>query len=166
MQHKPDGVYLAVTLEDGKLDISFFITNPRNGLEDWTREATPENIEAELQKTYLARETKPASWRLIDPAELPQDRSYRAAWRDDGATVGHDMQHAREIHRQRMREVRAPLLADLDIEYQRADEANDRKGKTAVVARKKALREVTDHPAIEAARTIDELQAVWPDELR
>jgi hypothetical protein len=72
-----------------------------------------------------------------------------------------DMEKARDIHREKMRLVRAPLLTSLDISFQRALEQN---GNTVViVAKKQALRDVTSDPAITAAETIDELKAVWPD---
>jgi hypothetical protein len=75
-----------------------------------------------------------------------------------------DMTKARDIWRDRMRAARAPQLAALDIVFQRAlEQGADTK---AVVAQKQALRDVTRHPDIEAAATIDDLKAVWPDCLK
>ena len=59
-----------------------------------------------------------------------------------------------------MRITREPLLAALDTQYQRATEISA--DTSAIVAHKQALRDVTDDPGIEAAQTIQELQAVWP----
>lgn len=72
-----------------------------------------------------------------------------------------NMEKARDIHRARMRIAREPLLAKLDIAFQRALEQNT--NTATIVAQKQALRDVTSDPAIEAAQTIDELKAVWPD---
>jgi hypothetical protein len=72
-----------------------------------------------------------------------------------------NMEKARDIHRDKMRVARAPLLTTLDVAFQRALEQNA--NTAAVVAQKQALRDVTSNPAIEAAQTVDELKAVWPD---
>jgi len=61
-----------------------------------------------------------------------------------------------------MREARAPLLADLDVAYQRADEAEDQGAKRVIATRKKALRDITELPEIEAATTAEELKLIWP----
>jgi hypothetical protein len=74
-----------------------------------------------------------------------------------------NMAKARDIHRARMREARTPLLSALDIQFQRALESNA--DTSAIVAKKQALRDVTADPAIEAAQTIEELKAVWPEVL-
>ena len=71
-----------------------------------------------------------------------------------------NMAKARDIHRQRLREARAPLFNALDVAFQRAMETG---ADTAeIVAKKQALRDVTADPAIDAAQTTDELKAVWP----
>ena len=71
-----------------------------------------------------------------------------------------DMIKARAIHRDRMREARAPKLAAIDVAFQRAIE--DGTDTSSIVAQKQAFRDVTDDPAIEAAQTPDELKLVWP----
>lgn len=77
-----------------------------------------------------------------------------------------NMGKAREIHRDRLREERAPLLAALDVEYQRAFETGDTEAMAAIVARKQALRDVTTDPAIDAATTPEQLSGIVPDILR
>lgn len=101
----------------------------------------------------------------IDPSDIPQDRSFRDAWTHDGKTFAHDMAKARNIHRDRMRYARAPKLAALDIDYQRADEAGDAAAKKRIGQRKQALRDVTTDPRIDAAQTPAALKAIWPEEL-
>ncbi|MBX9587915.1 MAG: hypothetical protein K2X43_01330 [Hyphomonadaceae bacterium] len=99
---------------------------------------------------------------VIDSSALPSV-NFRNAWRQDGQRLVIDMPKAREIHRASMRQARAPLLQQLDIEYQRADEAGDAERKKEIAARKQALRDCTKHPDIEAAQTPEELSAVWPE---
>lgn len=97
---------------------------------------------------------------IVDEASLP-DRGFVRAWSLSDGVVGVDMPKARDVHRMRMRAIRAPKLARLDIEFQRALETGA--DTSAIVAQKQALRDVTEDPAIEAASTLDELKAVWPE---
>ena len=77
-------------------------------------------------------------------------------------TVNVDMTKAREIWRDKIRAARAEEFAALDMQYMRADEADDTDAKAEVVARKNLLRDAPADPAIEAASTTEELVAVWP----
>ena len=100
--------------------------------------------------------------RIADESEVPTDRTFRDAWRSDGKKMSIDMPRARELHRERLRAARAPLLAALDVEAIRADEVGDAEAKSAIVARKQRLRDVTRLPEIEAATTAEALTKVWP----
>lgn len=97
--------------------------------------------------------------RTVDESSIPADRTFRDAWSHD---LRVDMEKAREIHRDRMRAARAPLLQMLDVEYQRADEVGDPVRKRKVTHRKQLLRDVTADPRIAAAETPSQLKAVWP----
>lgn len=105
------------------------------------------------------------SFEVIDQALLPS-RGYRNAWKQKPGGIDHDMPKAREIHRNKMREVRKPKLESLDIEYQRADEDGNALKKKEIADKKKALRDVTVDPRIDAAQSIEALKAVWPDLLK
>jgi hypothetical protein len=118
----------------------------------------------------LARAWKDVPADAIDPieveqADIPKDRAFREAWIISGNAVVHDMAKAREIHKNLIREFRAPKLAALDIAYMRADEAGDEEGKKHIAARKQILRDATKLPGIAAAQSVDELRAVWLVEL-
>lgn len=128
----------------------------------WRRELTDDMIVADLAKAGIGW----LSWHRAEEADIPSDRAFREAWKLDGPAIVHDMDRARAIHRGRMRAARAPLLAALDIGYQRADERGDAAAKADVVARKQALRDVTADPAIAAAEAPDELKAAWPEILQ
>jgi hypothetical protein len=101
--------------------------------------------------------------RVVGASEVPADRTFRNAWKSD-LTV--DMVKAREIHREHLRQMRAPLLQALDVEYQIADERGDTTEKQRVATLKQALRDVTKDPAIEAASTPEAIKAVVPAALR
>lgn len=107
-----------------------------------------------------------AAYHLCKPTDIPVDRTFRDAWTHDGKAFGHDMPKCRDIHRGRMRVARTPLLVALDVEHMRADERGDTAAKKSIAARKQALRDVTDDPAIDAAATPEALKAVWPECLK
>ena len=101
------------------------------------------------------------SWRAVSDEEVPEDRTFRGAWRAGTTGIDFDMDHCRMIWKDRMREARAPKLAALDMAFQRAIE--DGTDTSSIVAQKQALRDVTTDPSIEAAQTPDELKLVWPE---
>jgi hypothetical protein len=156
----PDYILVSLTFSDGTLGVMTFITAER-GVEGvaWSREASAEEVEREIQRSSGAYPSPVRSWRRLDAAELPTDRTFRGAWRDRGR-IEVDMPAAREIHRQNLRHAREPLLAALDVEYQRADEMNDQEAKRRVVQQKQRLRDITSDPRIEQAHTPDELKAI------
>ena len=69
------------------------------------------------------------------------------------------MTKAKEIHKTNIRRARAPKLAELDVEFQKALETSS--DTTAIVSKKKALRDAPADSAIEAAKTEAELKAQW-----
>jgi hypothetical protein len=75
--------------------------------------------------------------------------------------IGVNIDKAKNLQKNRFREVRTPLLEALDVDYQRADEAADASEKTAVATKKQALRDVTANVTLDAASTADEVRAVW-----
>ena len=70
-----------------------------------------------------------------------------------------NMTKARDIHRDKVRQARDPLLKSKDVEFQRAQETNA--DTTAIVAAKQALRDAPAAAAIDAATNTDELKAAW-----
>tara|TARA_B100000941_G_C28392514_1_gene493516 strand:- start:33 stop:296 length:264 start_codon:yes stop_codon:yes gene_type:complete len=70
-----------------------------------------------------------------------------------------DMAKAKEIHKTNIRAARTPKLAELDIEFQKAQETSA--DTSAIVAKKKALRDAPANTAIDAAKTESELKAAW-----
>lgn len=102
------------------------------------------------------------SYALKYASDIPTDRTFRNAWKAD---LSVDMVKARIILRDKMRIARAPLLADLDTQYMRADEANNAQQKAAITQQKQTLRDITALPAIDAASTPEQLKAAWPTNL-
>ena len=72
---------------------------------------------------------------------------------------GIDMAKAREIHKENIRQARTPKLAELDIEFQKAQETSA--STTDIVAKKQALRDAPADSAIASASDADALKAQW-----
>ena len=94
-------------------------------------------------------------------AAVPSDRHFRGAWSLSGKVISEDMDAAKVIFKDKIREVRQPLLEAEDVVYMKALEADDASAKTASVAKKKALRDAPAASAISSADTIAKLKAAW-----
>ena len=92
---------------------------------------------------------------------VPSDRHFRGAWSLNGKVISEDMDAAKVIFKDKIREVRAPLLEAEDVVYMKALEADDADAKTASVNKKKALRDAPAASAITNADTIAKLKAAW-----
>ncbi len=76
---------------------------------------------------------------------------------------GIDMAKAREIHKTNIRIAREPKLAELDIEFQKAQETGATT--TDIVAKKQALRDAPADSGIAAASDTDALKAQWKTDI-
>ena len=70
-----------------------------------------------------------------------------------------DMAKAREIHKTKIRKAREPLLASLDIDFQRALETGA--DTSTIVAKKQALRDAPAASGISTAASEADLKAQW-----
>ena len=94
-------------------------------------------------------------------ATIPSDRHFRNAWKLSGSVMAEDMTAAKVIFKDKIREVRKPLLEAEDVAYMKALEASDSSAQTASVNKKKALRDAPAATAIENADTVAKLKAAW-----
>ena len=92
---------------------------------------------------------------------VPSDRHFRGAWSLNGKVISEDMDAAKVIFKDKIREVRAPLLEAEDVVYMKALEAGDTDAQAASVTKKKALRDAPAASAITNADTIAKLKAAW-----
>ena len=70
-----------------------------------------------------------------------------------------DMAKAREIHKTKIRQAREPLLASLDIDFQRALETGA--DTSTIVAKKQTLRDAPAASGISTAASEADLKAQW-----
>ena len=94
-------------------------------------------------------------------ATVPSDRHFRGAWTLSGSVISEDMTKAKEIFKDKIREVRAPLLEAEDVVYMKALEADDADAKAASVTKKTNLRNAPAASAITNASDIAALKAAW-----
>ena len=112
-----------------------------------------------MAKTYIV--DKDGNQIDAATATVPSDRHFRGAWSLNGKVISEDMDAAKVIFKDKIREVRGPLLEAEDVVYMKALEADDADAKTASVAKKKALRDAPAAQAITDADTIAKLKAAW-----
>jgi hypothetical protein len=87
------------------------------------------------------------------------DNDFYNAWEIVSEKLQINLDKAKEIHRDKIRAARTPLLSKLDVQFQRALETSaDTKD---IVAQKQALRDATEDSKIAAATTTDAIKASW-----
>ncbi len=96
-------------------------------------------------------------------ATVPSDRHFRGAWSLNGSVISEDMDAARAIFRDKIREARKPLLEAKDVELMKALETGA--STTAIAAAKDALRDAPAAAAINSASDIAALKAAWDADL-
>jgi len=96
-----------------------------------------------------------------DDATVPSDRHFRDAWSLSGSIITEDVTVSKVIFKDKIREVRTPLLDAEDIVYMRALEVADAPAQAASIAVKKALRDAPAASAIADAANITNLKAAW-----
>ena len=125
-------------------------------------------------KKLLKREKPMATTNIVDKdgntisasdATVPSDRHFRGAWTLSGTTITEDLATAKDIFKDKIREVRKPLLEAEDVVYMKAMEADDSSAKSASVTKKTNLRNAPAASAISSASTITELKNAWDTDL-
>ena len=96
---------------------------------------------------------------------VPANRDFRGAWSLSGTVISEDLDKAKEIFKDKIREIRAPLLEAEDVVYMKALEAGDSDAQAASVTKKNALRDAPAASAITNADTIEKLKAAWDTDL-
>ena len=91
----------------------------------------------------------------------PSDRHFRNAWSLSGTVISEDMTTAKTIFKDKIRDVRKPLLEAQDVLYMKAIEDGDSSAQSTVATKKKELRDAPAASAITNAKTVAELKAAW-----
>ena len=101
------------------------------------------------------------------PSTMPSDRHFRNAWVFDSAqsAITEDITAAKVIFKDKIREVRLPLLEAEDVAFMKALEVADSDARVASQTKKVNLRNAPQAAAIIGADTIDKLKAAWDESL-
>lgn len=142
---KPEVLYIALDMENGEVGIMEFAVvwwNNERGVHT-RRLATREAVEDEIKRSeFLRGPFAVKSWRFVELSELPQERTYRPAWRYKDKKYTIDMDHAKRIH-----------------------QTNIFRFGHGGVMEDERLREAIEAPEIANAQTPAELKAYWPSEI-
>jgi len=85
--------------------------------------------------------------------------------------IGINVNKAKELHKEKIRQVRNPLLQSEDVTFMRAVEADDTDAKTASATRKQQLRDATNIvdsatiTATDVTGVTNQLKQVWDTDL-
>lgn len=114
---------------------------------------------------YCSKIRPGESYELVDINKIPKDRSFRSAWEKDSESIKINMEKARDVQRDVLRLERQPLLEALDIDFLKAVESGDQEAIEDIKKKKEELRNLTDNPKIENAKTPEELKAITIEEI-
>ena len=94
-------------------------------------------------------------------SKMPSDRHFRNAWTLSGDVISEDLATAKTMFKDKIREVRKPLLEAQDVAYMKALESGSSSAQTTAKNEKTKLRDAPAASAITNAKTIAELKAAW-----
>lgn len=101
---------------------------------------------------------------VVDRSRVPEDRYFRDAWSlGSSSNVEVDMNEARRVHIDKLREERNETLAKLDVKFMRALESGDMAEQQRISAKKQKLRDMPQDLAFQNINTPEELKAFVPD---
>ena len=100
-----------------------------------------------------------------DLSSKPSDRHFRNAWTLSDKIITEDLATAKTIFKEKIREVRRPLLEEQDVLYMKALEDDDSSAQTTIKNKKKSLRDAPAASSITNADTIAKLKAAWDTSL-
>ena len=98
-------------------------------------------------------------------SSMPSNRHFRNAWTLSGTVISEDLATAKTMFKDKIRQVRKPLLEAQDVAYMKALESGSSSAQTTAKNEKTKLRDATDASAITNAKTIAELKAAWDTDL-
>lgn len=100
---------------------------------------------------------------IDDSYQLP-DREFRNAWKQDGKTVTHDLEKARNLQLDKIRTAREPKLLELDKEFMLALENGQ--STAEIIAKKQVLRDITEPLKKAVLSSIEDVKAAFLDTLK
>lgn len=106
------------------------------------------------------------SWKMDDNIEYYEKdipTRFSEYWDLKNQILTINMDKAKEIHKQRLRKAREKVFEKLDVEFMLALERENSENLSQIKKDKQFLRDITKLPEIENAKTLEELEKIWPD---
>lgn len=150
---------IAYTRPDGGISICHPVIS-KDDPKGFTEEQA---LERALKKDIPADAT---NVQVIEKNAIPNDRTFRDAWAQNGKAVHVDMPKARELHMGRLRKMRNEKLDQLDKDFNRASGQKKQAEADAIEAKRQRLRDMPATFDLSAAKTPDELKAMMPEDLK
>ena len=101
----------------------------------------------------------------FDRATVPSEYHFRDAWSLSGTTITEDIDKAKELFKEKVREARQPLFLEEDAKFMVALENGDTSAQNTIKATKTKLRDATATDAIKNVTNTTELKAAWDTNL-
>lgn len=119
-------------------------------------------------KEDLIKQTVPAGieWAEVHIDDVPSDLYFFHAWELKDKKIHINLEKAKDIHIDFLREDRDKKLAHLDKEMMIAIERGDEVKKVEVASKKQQLRDMPKDPVFHAASNHEELRQIVPEYLR
>lgn len=95
-------------------------------------------------------------YKIIKEDELLNDRYFRDAWELKNGKIVENLDKAKEIHKEKLREERKPLFEKLDVDYMRALERNEET--KFIISEKTRLRDITKK--VDSCENLDDIKKV------
>jgi hypothetical protein len=76
-----------------------------------------------------------------------------------------NIEKAKELKKNKLRQERAEILKQLDVDFMRALEAGDTAKVQEISAKKQALRDCTNHPDLVQAGSVEDLKQITIDSI-
>ena len=93
---------------------------------------------------------------FVDESVIPEDRTFRDSWEHGGNSIIVNINKAKSLTKDRLRNERTPLLLAQDVAFQRALESGA--STEEIVKEKQRLRDITKQ--VDTLTSLDELKAL------
>lgn len=135
--------------------------------------------EQEAMEYLLKKDVPPRVWhpsyrhnrilyKIVKRSEIPDEEYYRDCWKlsdYENEIITIDIEKAKNVWKDKIREKRKEIFQKLDVEYFIAHEKNDQNEISRIVNHKQLLRDVTKLPEFDNVSTIEEIEKIWPEYL-
>lgn len=125
----------------------------------WTRDVNESVLAEEVSRAV----PDALGYRIIDESEIPKDRTFRDALKDDGKSLGYEMAKARDIVRQNIRHTRASAMPLLDNKWMRAIGQGKKFDADAIENDRQRWRDAPADPRIDSSANVEELKPLMPE---